>query len=502
MFRILPMIILFPLLCTQAFARGGSEAQTAAEEEQIHHNEWILCVTDFDVSAMPLAKLPVAGVITQKIVERLNSINYRTRVSPEYAYYEGYQWWRARSAAAKSLSAKHDERAQLLYRGDSSFNYRQSLARIDADIEKLKTAFQEIDENPPLINSDPVFSLTSGNQNFIFPPPPEKGKESKFCGDQKADAFLSGKITDFHGRFHISVRLYVIYTRTFIYEDSIIFSPDDLETAMDEIVRKLLMVISGNKPAAIAVKAEPADTLVLINRSFAGRGDTGILEYPPGSYTITASAAGHEGLTVETELVPNEIVNMKITLNPVEYRDIEIPGSAKGGGTVYHGALYVGETPLTLRLPVNALEYIELETNDGLQGKAIFRTPEDSDADAVYFMPVKVSKPPKKGRVEKARNHYYWSWGATWVTGLAAWVSYQTFVGMNTAIRYSYAATEAFDEGFYNSYLSMYDKSMGLVAAAGAVLVYNLVQLGRYLYVSNKDSTKAAKLKQIGRAHV
>jgi len=484
--RILLSFFLLFVLGAQLFALGKQDET----DVKTQNDEWILCVTDFDIKSMPAEKLNIAGVITKKIVERLSVINYRTRVSPEYAYYEGYAWARARTSAAKALSAKQDERALQVYRGDPSWKYRQNLARIDADIEKLKTALEEVENNAPPINREPVFNLTPGNLASSFPAAPKAGSERKFCLDQKADAFLAGSIMDFHGRYHVLIKLYTVYTGSFVWEDAVIFSTEDLENALDEITGRLIAVLSGNKPAVITVKAEPEETLVLINHTFAGKGETASLEHPPGKITITASAPDYESMTVETELAPGERAEIDIRLHPLEYGNIEIPGPSSGG-TVYHGALYVGETPLTLRLPLNLLEYVELETPDKKKGAIVFHTP-DSDGDT-YSFSLRTATPPEKGRVAKARRWHYWAWGGTWITGIAAWIAYQTYETMNAAVVYDSSITKIDNANFYKDYNNMWYIYGGALAAVAVAVAHEIFQMGRYVYTANKGSTAVVK---------
>jgi len=481
--RICALLFIFFSFTACVFALGMSQADDTEIKKQ--DNEWTLCVTDFDTKTLPESKLSVAGVITKKVVERLNGINYRTRVSPEYAYYEGYAWHKARSGAAKNLSTKLEERSILVFNGDMSWKYKQNLAKINTEIEKLTAAFEEINKNKPLINNEPVFKLTDGNVKAVYPDPPKKGSENKFCKDQKADAFLAGTITDFHGRYGISIKLYAVYSDNVVYEDSIIFSPDDLESVLDEITSRLILTLSGSRPAAIAVKAEPEDALVLINRSFAGHGDTGVIEHSPGKYVITASANEHESITVETELVAGEIAEINIKLLKQEFTNVEIPGTA-AGAAVYQGALYIGEAPLTLRLPVNIMEYVELETGDKLKGTAVFYTPEE--VDAAYSLPVKTGIPPVKGSVERARSLYYWSWGGMWITGMAAWVSYHTFTVSNSAQNNNHGSREFSEEN-----LKLYYVSVGTNIALGAVSAFWVYNIVRYIYLANRGSTPVVK---------
>jgi hypothetical protein len=407
------LVLIFLVLTMPLFAKG----ETDESEIKTQNDEWFLCITNFNSGSLPADKVNISDVVSREFTERLQSINYHTRISPEYAYYEEYAWARARTNAAKTLSTKIDERSRQIYMGEPDWKYRQNILRIDAEIKKLKEDLEEIDKNAPLINKEPVFKLTSGSIKLEFPAAPEKGRERRFCIDQKADAFLSGNITDYHGRYFLKLRLYTIYTQSFVWEDSAIFSYNDIGDAVDEITRKLIIVLSGNHPAAVAVKTEPETALVLINRSFAGRGGTSLTEYPPGKITVTASAPDHESIVLETELVSGKLTQINLKLNPIEYVNTDILGNAQNN--VYHGALYVGEAPLTLRLPVNNFEYIEMENTDEKKGSIVFKTQNSQEYE--QSVSVKMSLPIKKGRVDKERRGYYWAWGSQWITGIAAW---------------------------------------------------------------------------------
>ena len=470
---------------TLLFAGGRTEEP----ETQTQNGEWILCVTNFDLSSLPAEKMAIAGVITRKVVERIGTISFRLRISEEYAFYEESAWNRSRSAAAKALAAKQEERSLLIFRGDSQWRYRQNLARLDADIEKLVTALEEVEDNMPLINNEPLFNLTRANLDFSFPASPRAGTESKFCTDQRADAMLAGSVTDFHGRYVVSLKLYTVYTRSFVWEDNVIFSHDDLDDALDEITQKLMIVLSGNNHATLTVTAQPEETLVLINRSFSGRGESSAMEYPAGKVTITASAPDHESISFETDLSPGEHTQITISLKPVEYIDIEIDGFPMSG-SVYNGALYMGESPLTLRLPSGQMEYIELETPDSQKGTIVYMTP-DNDGFS-YSLSLRTSIPVKEGSVGRIRRTYYQAWGATWITGIAAWIAYYSYTNSNAAFNYQ-SGTGAVDPGFLESNVNMYYVSMGTMIAVGTVAVYGIVQMVRYLYTANKGSTPVVR---------
>jgi len=475
------LFFVFLTLTLPLFAKGQSDET----EVKTQNDEWVLCITNFDSSSLPSDKTNISNVITRELADRLSSINYRARISPEYAYYEEYAWARARANAAKTLSAKMDDRSKLIYQGEPNWRYSQNIKKIDDDIKKIRENLEEIDKNAPLINKEPVFKLSSGSLNLSFPEPPQKGGENRFCAVQKADAFLYGRITDFYGRYHLVLKLYTVYTRSFIWEDSFIFSYSDIGVTIDEITRILMIILSGNAPAAVAVKTEPETALVLINQTFSGRGQTPLTEFSPGKITVTASAQDHESISLETELVSGELAQINIKLNPIKYVDTDIAGGAKNN--VYHGALYVGEAPLTLRLPANNFEYIEMEASNGKKGTAVFMT-----GDSVEYnrsISLKIFQPNKKGAVDRERRDYYWAWGSQWITGIAAWLGFYSYSVSNNAA--TYRKNNGFDVNseFVNSNENLYYFTMGAAIAFGAASIYGIIRMIRYIYISGKDST-------------
>jgi hypothetical protein len=249
--------------CSLLTALGNKDAQ----EKKPINNEWLLCVTQFDYSLLPPSQRISGDVIARSLIDTLRSVSFRLRISREYAYYEGYAWWQAVNAAAKAISQKQDERSQLLFRGDPDWRYRNNLKRLDTDIEKLKADLEKKEAEKPLVNNEPLFNLVQANIDGTFPAPPKPGTERRFCQSQKADAILLGSIREFHGRFYITLRLYVLYANAYVYEDDIIFSMEDIDGAVDEITGRLTAVLAGSKPAVIAVKADPPQTQVLINRN-------------------------------------------------------------------------------------------------------------------------------------------------------------------------------------------------------------------------------------------
>jgi hypothetical protein len=474
----------FFLICSGVFAFGKAEEA----EKTVMNNEWRLCVTSFDTSALPEDTRPVGEVITRTLVDSLKAVNYRIRISPEYVYYEEYEWSKARSTAAKALAAKQEERALLLYRNGTNWRYKQNIKKIDAEIAKLQENLVKAEEDMPLINWEPVFDITQNNMEGTFPEPPKPKGERRFCVSQQADAFLAGAIQEYHNRYYLTLRLYALYTDAFVYEDEIAFSADDIAAAVDEIAGRLTAVLSGSKPAAVAVHTDPPDALVLINRSFAGRGDIEAHDRPPGKIEIAVSEADHKPETVEAELVPGEFTDISVQLLPVGYGEVTVLSPGVNGASVYQGAMYVGETPLTLRLPLNQFNYINVEAGENQIARAAFVSPTQADTPYSFSMKLKTPR-PGVDRVNKARKAYYWAWGGTWITAIAAWIITGTLQGQNEAIMQNYRTTGTYNQDFYDQAQTMHDVYTYAWTGVGLAVAYEIFQMARYIYTATEDTT-------------
>ena len=468
--------------CSLLFALGNKDA----DEEKYLNEEWILCVTAFDQSLLPPARQLAGNVLNRNLVDKLYAVSYRLRISPEYAYYEGYAWQQAINTAAKALANKQNERSQLIYRGDPDWRYRQNLKKIDEDIKKLTADLAEKEAQRPLIHREPSFMLTPGNMSGNYPAPPQAGGERRFCQNQKADAFLTGTIREFHGRYFIQLRLFTLYTNSWVYEDDIIFSLEDSGGAVEEITARLTAVLAGSKPAAVAVTAEPPETQILINRNYAGRGTVEARDHPPGTVTIAAAAEGFTPMIVEEKLVPGELAEIDLELIPLQYANVLVDTPGKAGASVYHGALYVGQAPLVLRLPLDQLQYISVETRNE-QAKAVFTTPSLPSQTQSLFLKTKITPPAGQKRVDKARKWYYWAWGGTWITGIAAWITYGMYTGQDAVLRSNSPDT------FINSTQQLRYISLGTMIAVGVAMGYEIFHIVRYMYVATEGVTPIIK---------
>jgi hypothetical protein len=491
----LGVVSLFPL---------GSREEAAPETLD---TTWTLMITDFDTSALGEINSALGQSVLRDLAMEIGKVNYRLRVADEYAYYETLAERQNLAAAAQALTAKRSERDQLLYRGDPKWRYRRNLKAVDLQIKELEEEFLKVQASEVLIEREPVFSLSSENMEGFFPPPPGEGEEYQFCKTRKADAIITGSMSEYHGRIFVTQNLYVLYADSYTYRDSTIFSPERSAEAMAEFANRITLAIAGLPPAELRVSVMPENALVLLDRGYGGRGS---LEQslPPGNVRLEVFAEGHESADIELELEGGEWTELTLELKPEDQTSVIVDTPGKEGSSIYLGSLFMGKTPLTLSLPNNELEYIFAETPDGEEAEAVFLSPppqylpppvtsawrprlfagvfsrrSDLDGNRLSLRTVEPYD-PGEGRVDRARKWYYWAWGGTWVSAIGAWMINGYANSMVNAYNNSpFPSPEMYDKAKRGQTLNFV--GIGLVSAA---VVVEIVQMARYIIISGKDA--------------
>ncbi|MDR0451450.1 MAG: hypothetical protein LBH15_00235, partial [Treponema sp.] len=353
----------FIFLAALSPAHGGGKAEEEAADPV--SKEWTLCVTSFDVSALPASRRIVGEVLAVNLVNYLNGISYRIRVSPEYAYYESTAWLRARQEAGRKLSQKRDQRDGLLFAGNTGWRYQKDLKAIDKEIAVLEEEYAAAESKIPVVEKKPDFHLTQDNLRGVFPQAPRPGGEYNFCVTQRADGLLTGQISEYHGRIYLVVRVYAIYARGVVYEDSVLFSSEDINDAMQEVGSRLVMALEGTPRASIAVTAAPETAVISFDQAFAGRGRVEPVERAPGQVEVRASAPEYITTTVTVDLFADELAELQINLSPLGSSLILVDVPDYPGTAVYQGSLFIGNTPLELEMATDRPGHISVETPEG-----------------------------------------------------------------------------------------------------------------------------------------
>jgi hypothetical protein len=495
--------LFFFLAAASLFPLGSREEEAPELQDPV----WTLMVTAFDVSALGEANLSLGDSILRDLAAEIGKVNYRLRVADEYAYYEGVAERQKLSAAAQTLVNKRNERDQLLYRGDPEWRYRKNLKAADQEIRKLEEEYSAALASRVLIDREPVFSLSAENMEGLFPSPPREGEEYQFCKTRKADALITGSMSEYHGRIFVTQNLYVLYADSYIYRDSIIFSPERLSGAMAEFAGRITQAIAGLPPAELRVSVMPENALVLLDQGYGGRG-TLEQSLPPGKARLEVFAGGHESLDMELELEGGQRTELTVELRPESQSSVLVETPGKEGSSVYLGSLFMGKTPLTLNLPQGGLEYIYAESPDGEEAEAVFPVPSpqhlpppvvsawrprlfagpfprksDLEGDRLSLR-TREPYDPAEGQVDRARRQYYWAWGGTWLAAIGAWMVNGYANSVVNAYNNSPVPVYGLGKKAREAQVFNY---VGIELVSAAVLI-ELIQMARYITVAGKDA--------------
>jgi len=480
------LLFIFFTAGTELFAFGRKQA----EDEIIPINqEWTLSITAFDVSAMSPSWQTAGDTVTRNLVSVMQNLSFRSRSGEENAYYSDYALAKSRAQAADALARKRNERDLLLYRGDPAWRYERDLKTVNDAILKLEEEFARAEASVPVVEGLPVFILSPKNIAGTFPDPPKPGYENRFCTSEKADAFITGRLSEYYGRIYLETKLYTRYTGTYSYEDRVLFSSEDFNQALVEISDRIAARISEIIPSAILVRTVPSDAMILIDGAYMGQGEAEVRSHSPGLTELAVYAENHAPLSIPLELNPGETAEVLIDLSRMRQSVFEVDTPESPGSRVFLGSLYVGETPLTLELPRTQFSYISVETLDGEIGSAIMRdnnmvrgsaqfVRNDEDlgrADILTAVPT--TKEEK--RVENTRRNFYTSYGAFWFILPASLLT--------AGIAGTHIAATNSSTSFYGTLRT------GAYGAMIASLGVTFWQIFRYLNVSGGDSTPINK---------
>jgi hypothetical protein len=400
----------------------------------------------------------------------------------ERDFYQDYAYAEQRKEAAKLLAAKRNERDQLLFRGEPEWKHRNSLKAIDGEIKKLEEDFARAGREIPAISEAPLFKLSEANLGGSYPAPPPEGGEYRFCRTQKADAFLEGRISEFHGRIYLSVKLYALYSRSFLYEDGILFSTEDTVPAMNELAGRLVAVAAGSEPALIAVHAGPEDARITINGVYAGRGEISPREYPPGEARVDIFAEGRETVSLPLALRGGELAELYINLRPLSREALRVEAPEQPGTLVYRGALYLGEAPLSLTMPSGGYEYLTVETPGGETGRLVVQGSGGSGEGPAFVLKTAIPPGEDEKPVDRARRRFYGAYGRFWIALPVAFI----LGGVYNAYLDAYnnnVTQEMYDEAMKYWYIST-----GATVLAGLALTETFYRIYRYVRTSDENT--------------
>ncbi|GMO43542.1 MAG: hypothetical protein Ta2B_24140 [Termitinemataceae bacterium] len=467
------LVSLFCISGTQLFAKGK------AQEIKYKNETWVLCLTEFDVSELPLSKQVVGHLVEKNIILNLEPVDLKLRYPHEFDYYRTYAHLSSKKDAAAKIVAKQAERDKLVYQGLSNFQYESKIKKIDEELATLREAYNDSILVAPQIKREPDFNLKNKIDENIFPSPPKTGAEYTFVKAQSADAFVSGKITEYYNRFYVQIAMWTVDARKYIYTDTVIFSVSDLEIAVAELTNRLIDEITGMKSAGIKIVAAPSEAVIIIGEMYGGHGEAQILNFTPGDVDISVYAKNHETTNETVTLNEDEFLDISVTLTPTPLSQFTIDVQGDESAAVYDGSLYIGRTELTLDGPTDQQRQYNVITNSNKTAQTIFQIKDG----AIKLTPI---AQPAEGRTEKARRKFYGAFGRFWIT-------LPIFILSNAIYEQNYRETNersrtagVLNQNFYDKTVTWQYLTIGFGALAGVFLLESVIRIVVYVYEANK----------------
>ncbi|MDR0644289.1 MAG: hypothetical protein LBG05_05160 [Treponema sp.] len=471
-------------------ALGSEEAAPAPV-----NTEWVFVMTSIDIFGVPTPMQSIGNVVEKSLYQRLHSISSHRCAGEEYQYYKNKAWAKVRTDAAKKLADKRTQRDAVVFQGNPEWKYKKSIKTIDGDILKLEEEFRNADAKAPYIAEEVVFKFAEANRSGIFPVPPKSGGERQFCIAQKADAFMSGVITEYHGRVLLKLKVWSLAFNAFIYENNILFSAEDAFVAVGELTAELIETISGYRSARIAVRTDAPDALIFIGDNLVEKAEEETLQ-PPGKVSVTVSAGNRKTVSVPLELAEDENVEVSVPLAPIELAPMSITAFDKTGeltAPVYKGALYLGNTPFTFDLPVNVFDYFRVEMEGNRGSLAVFEnTP--NEASGIKRLKTRLLPDPEKKPVEKARDRMYLSYGLFWMSlplAMVAGFPWEGGGGMyGSAFKEAQTSPTADNAARAETLLAV---SIAATVAVGLTIADTVYRAVKYFTIANDNSPVLVK---------
>jgi len=480
-------------LLVAAFAFAASIPQAVAlgraEEEKVQavvksSKKWVFFVAAFDTADLPPSQRLIGELSAGRLKRAIEAVEVRKRSREEIETYADYADAEAREAAGKDLGEKRTTRAGLLYDGNADWKYGKELKKADAAVLSAEEKLREVEALRSRVEGEGAVTLSEKNAQGALPPPPKAAEVTLFCRENGLDALLTGSVEPYYGRMRLRMQLYSRFLRTGMYEDEVIFSSEDRETAFAELEGRLSAFIGGAVPAALSISTEPQEADIVVDGKLIGHGYVGPMEKRPAPTKIEASAPLYESAELTVELASDEHSKVSIALKPLEMEELEIEavGTAEAKDVAVRlGALYAGNVPLVLSLPSGEMSYITVETGDGLGASAVVAE------GGRLVLELKPLPGPAAKPVEKARRGFYGAFGRFSIALPIA------FFMSGLALVYENAAIWSGDADMQEKGESTRSIANAAVTVAVCFFAEAAVRFGFYIHAANERATSLVR---------
>lgn len=483
------LIILIPLSTLSALgSQEKVEVETKVEKETS-----VVYICAVDTSLLPPEQQIAGRRIVHSILQLVGQTPERTRTTVESALYRDRLWREQKQSAGKALADAWKERDSLIFKGYSKQKYESELQRVQESIRTLQEKQQYLANNPPLVASTATLMLHKDNQNGTFAAIPADGDKNRFCGERGIDLLINGSLKSFYNRWLFSYEVYRFVDDSILFSDSIAFSPEELDTIFNQVASSLYQVLSGSPTGAVKITTDPGLASIFVNNSFQGRGQTPVLEGPPGTLTVEITDSAFYPVEFSLEREAQSLSTATIVLEPIARSALQIIGPEGQQLRLYINGLYGGAAPLNLTLPnkvnqtkdsLKSLYSLQILAEDGSDSETQPLPLIISAQPGTITISEEMITPKPAHPVEKARKQFYGAFGRFWLALPVA------FILNGVADTYSNSYTYSGNSDLLSRATTSYYSAQGAWVLSGLFLLESLYRLGSYVYIANTSSSQ------------
>ena len=480
---------IFAMAFPAAHAFGARETASPAAESV----DWTVGIASLSRTDDSPSLAVLADLVGGRLARSVSEVGSRERTEEELAIMLKARSTEKLRLAGKNLSAKRAARDALFFQGYPGWKYGKELSKADGSVAAAVKELSAIREKPPAFLAASKIALSKDNEDGRFLTAVAEGKESETCSAKKLDVLLYGSIEPFYGRHLVSLSLYDDGLGSVVFRDESVFSPENREEALNELVSRLKAFVSGLQPSAFRIAVVPEDAEIVVDGKYAGKGTAAVAERKPAEdIPIELNATGYESAAAKVSFRSGELLEIEAELKPILTTTLAVaaldPDGGSGeaveaaGASVRVGALYAGAAPLSVQVPRGPLSYFSVKDERGRTGSVVAESLADASIGVTLLEPPSAGAKP----VADARKSFYGAFGrfsvalpvAFFASGIAD--SYEKSLPEESVSYYPSMSTSAITA-----------RTVSTVAwiTAGAFLADSAYRLVRYLSASSRRAT-------------
>ncbi len=338
---------------------GGSlfAADATLSIPQDTRENWTIGVSEFDTSGVPAEYTYLASSIPQLLLGNLQALSDHTLSSEEQEARAKEVLQAAVIDAGKKLSTLIGQRDQLLFSTSDIVTRPKQYSSLDSQIETARRRLvflQGLEPSAVQVKAVKPIQYWSGHQEGKLLPSPA-GRPAALAAADSLQSVVFGTISVQAGLAYLDIYGYNSVLDRVDYHKSYAGRPEELYDWVSFATEELAGYLLGRDWASLQIQTAPSSAAIEVDGTLVGYGKAELKYIKPGKHTISVAEAGYARKEQTVDLSPSKTDSVTVPLGEPTGGKSSID-STPAAADVYVGSLWVGQTPLTVPLPIQPEE--------------------------------------------------------------------------------------------------------------------------------------------------